>query len=86
MALSIKDQETDDLARELAEKTGQTLTEAVKQALRERLERELRRDGLESGLVDRLVDIGHRCAAQMEEPFDSSDHGDLLYDEMGLPR
>jgi antitoxin VapB len=85
MALSIKDQETDDLARELAERTGETLTEAVKQALRERLERERRR-GRESSLPDRLVAIGRRCAAQMKEPFDSSDHGDLLYDEMGLPR
>ena len=33
MALSIKDQEIDDLARELAERTGETLTEAVKQAI-----------------------------------------------------
>jgi antitoxin VapB len=85
MALSIKDQETDDLARQLAQTTGQTLTEAVKQALRERLERERRR-GLDSGLPERLVETGRRCAAQMKEPFDSSDHGDLLYDEMGLPR
>jgi antitoxin VapB len=85
MALSIKDQETDDLARELAETTGQTLTEAVKQALKERLERERRR-GLDSGLPERLVEIGRGCAAQMKEPFDSSDHGGLLYDEMGLPR
>ncbi len=85
MALSIKDQETDDLARELAEKTGQSLTEAVKQALRERLERERRR-GRESGLSDRLVEIGRRCAGQMKRPFDSADHGDHLYDEIGLPR
>ena len=85
MALSIKDQETDDLARKLADTTGETLTDAVKQALRERLERESRRR-LELALPDRLVEIGRRCAGQMKEPFDSSDHGDLLYDEMGLPR
>jgi antitoxin VapB len=82
MVLSIKDSETDHLARQLAEETGETLTEAVKNALRERLERE-RRD---SRLAERLLEIGRRCAAEMREPFHSSDHGDLLYDESGLPR
>ncbi len=85
MALSIKDPETDDLARKLAERTGESLTEAVKQALRERLVRE-ERESADSGLSNRLLEIGRRCAAQMPEPFHSSDHGDLLYDELGLPR
>ena len=40
MALSIKDQEADRLARELAARTGETLTEAIVVALRERLARE----------------------------------------------
>ncbi len=43
MALSIKDSETDRLARELAEATGESLTDAIRNALRDRLERELRR-------------------------------------------
>lgn len=85
MALSIKDRETDELARQLAEQTGESLTEAVKNALRERLERE-RRSGMDSGLSDRLVEIGRRCSAEMKPPFHSSDHGKLLYDEQGLPR
>ena len=85
MALSIKDDETDDLARQLAAETGETLTAAVKKALKERLERE-RRIHFGTGLAHRLVEIGRRCAAQMEEPFYSSDHGELLYDESGLPR
>ena len=37
--LSIKDPETDRLARELSKATGETLTNAVAIALRERLER-----------------------------------------------
>jgi antitoxin VapB len=82
MVLSIKDPETDELARQLAGQTGETLTEAVKNALKERLERK-RRD---SQLSERLLEIGRRCAAEMKEPFHSSDHGDLLYDEAGLPR
>ena len=85
MALRIKGGETDDLARQLAAETGETLTAAVKNALKERLERE-RRIHLGAGLSHRLVEIGRRCAAQMEEPFHSSDHGELLYDESGLPR
>jgi len=43
MAISIKDPETDRLARELAAATGESLTDAIRTALRERLERESRR-------------------------------------------
>lgn len=85
MALSIKDPETDELARRLADRTGESLTDAVKQALRERLQRELRSDA-DAGLSDRLLEIGSRCAEQMAEPYHSSDHAELLYDESGLPR
>jgi len=40
MALIIKSDEADRLARELASETGERLTEAVETALRERLDRE----------------------------------------------
>jgi len=40
MALSIKTEEADRLARDLARMTGETLTEAVTVALRERCERQ----------------------------------------------
>ncbi len=40
MALSIKTEEADQLARELARLTGETMTEAVTKSLRERLVRE----------------------------------------------
>ncbi len=39
MALSIKTDEADRLARELSRLTGETMTEAITQAMRERLER-----------------------------------------------
>jgi hypothetical protein len=35
---------------------------------------------------DRLLAIGKDCAARLKEPFRSADHGDVLYDERGLPR
>jgi antitoxin VapB len=39
MALNIKDDDADQLARELAAETGESITTAVKVAVRERLER-----------------------------------------------
>jgi antitoxin VapB len=45
MAISLKDPETDSLARQVARLTGETLTEAVRGALRERLRNEQVRRG-----------------------------------------
>lgn len=36
-------------------------------------------------LAERLLSIGKDCAARLKEPFRSKDHGDLLYDQKGLP-
>jgi len=84
MSLNIKNQEAHKLARQLAKSTGETLTEAVTRALRERLDRV--RGDERSSLADRLVSIGKDCAKHLKEPFRSAEHGDLLYDEKGLPR
>ncbi|MGH2534189.1 MAG: type II toxin-antitoxin system VapB family antitoxin [Thermomicrobiales bacterium] len=84
MGLNIKNAETQRLARELATLTGESMTAAVTEAVRERLDR-VRREQ-DDGLVDRLLAIGRDCAAHMTEPYRSVDHGDLLYDERGLPR
>ena len=85
MSLNIKNKETHRLAQELAAETGESMTEAVTEAVRERLER-VRRDRDRAGLVERLLTIGRDCAAHMKEPYLSIDHGDLLYDEEGLPK
>jgi antitoxin VapB len=37
-------------------------------------------------LVERILEIGRDCAAHLKEPYKSVDHGDLLYDEKGLPK
>ena len=63
MALSLKDPETDRLARALAALTGETLTEAIRRALAERLERERIRRGHPCGLAGRIREIGEQCAA-----------------------
>jgi antitoxin VapB len=84
MSMNIKSEEAHRLARELARLTGESMTAAVTAAVRERLDR-LRREA-SSGLADRLLAIGKDCAVRLKEPFRSADHGDLLYDERGLPR
>lgn len=63
MALSLKDPETDRLARALAALTGETLTEAIRRALAERLARERVRRGHPGGLVGRIREIGEQYAA-----------------------
>lgn len=84
MGLNIKNEETHKLASQLAKLTGENMTEAITRAVRERLDRVRSRSG--TGLADRLVKIGGDCAAHLREPFRSAAHGDLLYDEKGLPR
>ncbi len=84
MSMNIKNQEAHKLARQLARVTGESLTEAVTEAVRERLKRV--QDKHAARLSDRLLEIGRDCAARLKEPFRSADHGDLLYDEKGLPK
>jgi antitoxin VapB len=84
MGLNIKNEEAHRLAQELARLTGESMTAAVTEAVRERLDRVRRRRN--ASLADRLVAIGKDCAAHLKEPFRTVDHGELLYDESGLPR
>ncbi len=58
MALSIKDEETDQLARELARRNGETM--AVKVALKERMERQ--KANPKAGLAARLMEISRETA------------------------
>lgn len=83
MSLNIKNAETYRLVQELAVLTGETQTMAVTIAVRERLERV--RHLHEAGLADRLLAIGADTAPRLREPWRSADHGDLLYDDRGLP-
>jgi antitoxin VapB len=84
MSLNIKNEEAHRLAQELAAITGESLTTAVTRALSERLERTRRAQ--QKPLAERLLRIGRDCATRLKEPYKSMDHGELLYDEQGLPR
>ena len=82
MALSIKSEEADRLARELAFSTGESLTEAVVKALAERLERERARRGpsMKDGLRRLRADVAKL------EVVDSRDPDSIIgYDDRGLP-
>ncbi|MBN1945990.1 MAG: type II toxin-antitoxin system VapB family antitoxin [Bradymonadales bacterium] len=84
MALSIKHDEADRLARELSRLTGESLTEAVVVALRERLQRQ-RAERDQAPLNERAMRIGRRFC---ERPLlDSRTDDEILgYDKHGLPR
>jgi antitoxin VapB len=84
MPLSLKDPETDRLAREVARLTGESLTEAVRKALAERLERErLRRGKPRKSIADRLNEIALHCAALPD--YDTRSPDEIIgYDENGM--
>jgi antitoxin VapB len=85
MSLNIKNNETCRLAGELSRLTGETMTGAITVALRERLAREKRRRDVDSRTQE-LLAIGKRCAKLVGKGASSLEHGDLLYDERGLPK
>lgn len=84
MALNIKDQETDKLAREVAERAGESLTEAIRVALRERLQRLSGRPHAATQR-EKLYEILQRVDA-LPRKTDLSDDEILGYDEHGIPR
>ena len=83
MAISIKDPETDRLARALSAATGQSITEAIRRAIEERMERERHRPHRQS-LADGIRRIQERVAAL--PVLDSRSADEILgYDANGLP-
>jgi antitoxin VapB len=86
MALNIKNPEAHALAARLAKKTGETLTEAVTAALRERLERLERTTEFDEQRYQALKALVKDSRGLWEESLLTIDHGDLLYDERGLPK
>jgi antitoxin VapB len=83
MALSLKDAETDRLARAVAKLTGESLTEAVRNALAERLERERRKRGRARSLAERLDEIALHCASLPD--YDTRTPEEIVgYDDKGM--
>ncbi len=85
MSLNIKNAETYRLIRQLAELTGESMTGAVTEAVRERLER-LTAAEQKAGMAERLHAIATDMRSRLPDDFFDIEHGDLLYDEDGLPK
>ncbi|MCX6590099.1 MAG: type II toxin-antitoxin system VapB family antitoxin [Acidobacteria bacterium] len=83
MPISIKSEQTERVARQLVELTGETLTEAIRAAVVERYDR-LNRTRSHLRLADELNAIALRCARR---PVISTltDEEFLGYDDLGVP-
>jgi len=83
MALSLKNEETERLVRQIAAKTGESLTAAIQKAVEERWER-LQNQRRAQVLADQIEDILRRVDAM--PTLDSRSENEILgYDEHGLP-
>jgi len=80
MPLSVKNEEADRLARELAETTGESITQAVLVALRERLDRERSLRRVSGRLVRLAEDISQYPVLDGRTPDEI-----LGYRDEGLP-
>lgn len=83
MALSIKDPETERLARALAARTGESITVATRRAIEERL----RRTGAQTRRAALLEDMEAMQRRLIALPIldDRSPEEMIGYDEHGLP-
>ncbi|MBZ9672334.1 type II toxin-antitoxin system VapB family antitoxin [Mesorhizobium sp. ES1-3] len=86
MALSIKNREVDELARELARSRGISVTEAIRQSL----ESEIALYSVtswpnESDLIIKLTEISDRAGRIPERDNPMTEDEILGYDEFGIP-
>lgn len=87
MSLNIKNDDAESAARELAAQTGETVTGAIAVAVRERLDRLRRADATGAAeRATRIQEISRDTRWRWVDPARTAEHGDLLYDERGLPR
>jgi antitoxin VapB len=84
MALSIKDPETERLARNLAQLTGESITTATRRAIMEWLRR-LGGKSRRAALLEDMVEIRRRWS-EMAVVDRRTPEEILGYDEHGLPR
>lgn len=83
MPISIKNDETEQLARELAKETGETITEVIRKALQDRLQR-VRGRRHARRLPEEVADILQRMDAL--PTLDQRTEDEILgYDENGVP-
>ena len=82
MSLNVKDPEAHRLAQAIARETGESLTRVVVESLRERHAKIKKRK--EKASLAELMAIAKRASRAVKRPY--VEHGQLLYDEGGLPK
>ncbi len=83
MALSIRNQRAEELAREVAAESGETLTQAIIRALEERLERLRGRRRL-TDTTREILKISERCGSLPD--IDPRSPEEILgHDQTGIP-
>ncbi|MCW2961156.1 MAG: hypothetical protein JWM90_1543 [Thermoleophilia bacterium] len=85
MALNIKNERAIELARQVAELTGETMTGAIVESLEQRLQLLTAADDDFEARVARVMAIA-RETGPMLRGLDMEAAMDELYDEKGLPR
>ncbi len=80
--LNVKDPEAHRLAQAIAKETGESLTKVVIDSLRERHKKLEKQKGKAS--LEELMAIAKRVSKGVKRPY--VDHGELLYDEHGIPK
>lgn len=90
MALSIKTEEADRLARELSRLTGETMTDAITRAMRERLDRLRAEQEAQSDYVSRMkAFVRQRANRYDRRPVTKQEWDEALGDtaeELGFSR
>jgi antitoxin VapB len=81
--LTIESPEAERLATAIATQTGKSVDDVVTESLREQFER-LPKKRERKASVEELLAMAHEIASLAKGP--SIDHGELLYDEHGLPK
>ena len=84
MPISIKNPETEQLARQLAKETGETITQVITKSLQDRLQR-VRGNRKGKALKEEIADILARVDALPRLNDELSDDEILGYDENGIP-
>ncbi len=79
--MNIKNAEAFAIATELAQKEGVSLTQAVLDALRAR-----KRELTKAEKLERVMALCRDTAARLSPETLAIDHGELLYDDLGLPK
>ena len=84
MGLNIKNERVHQLAAELASLTGESMTQAILVALEERFRLEKQKHRRRK--AEDILAFADRFAPGMDPNLKSTDLGDLLYDEHGMPK